>query len=116
NLAIAPRRRISAPMWGTQPSDTPAFLINQDGHIIPRDLAEFIGERAKLRRCLDIAPEDDEAPRLRLPEKALLVFRELQTGTAVNGGPDRHYFGLTRQACPFAFNSVQSVCAADLSR
>src|SRR5436190_23098346 len=66
-------RRVVRPVRRGKPLHPPALLIDQNGRLAPERVAHAVGERPKLIRCLNIALEDDETPRVYVAEQSAFV-------------------------------------------
>ena len=79
--------RIGQPFRRFHPRDPPAFLIDRDQQAVPSvQVAQTVGQRAKLGAAFDIAAEHDIARRVRVLEKGALVSGQGQTGQAEDSG------------------------------
>ena len=127
--AIGAPRRIGRPVRRSHALDAPALLVDQDRGVAADGLAQRRGERRQLRRRLDVALEEDEAPRRRGTEEGVLLGREHRAGAAGDEGARRHcgrkrritrglagaggvQFLATKQGPPAALSFVQSSVAS----
>ena len=73
-LQIGVAGRVFGPVRRPHPLDPSALLVDQDWRIRVADRgAQFIRQRPHLIRRVDVAPEQDEAPRLLVAVKGDLV-------------------------------------------
>src|SRR5690606_26037090 len=88
--------RIFRPVGRSHALDPAAFLIDEDRRVRPPDgFPQSAAERRHLRRALDIALEENEAPRPRLLEEGGLVGGQLVAGAAGNKGAGGHLRALS---------------------
>ena len=81
---------IGSPMRRTQALDTPALLIDQHRSRAPDTIAKLGHQAGDLGRRLDIAPEQYQAPGLRLAQKHMLARGQAKAGAAADEGSGRH--------------------------
>jgi hypothetical protein len=99
-----------------------ALLIDQDRGMSPDNVAKMVRQRLHLRRSIDVALEEDEAPWIALAKERDLVGCEHQPAAAADECADRHRAAdaascrRTRQSfSPAAIRSLHSFVAAFLS-
>jgi len=113
--AVGSARRIAPPMGRAEPLDATAFLIDQHGRIGAADAgAQGLGQPPDLVGRIDIALEQDEAPRLDVPIERPLLGRQGLTRASQDGGVGRHF---TKQFLPAALSlSQKAVASARLAK
>jgi hypothetical protein len=110
-FAIGAAGRILFPMGGSKAGDAAALLVDQDRGVGAADrVAQRLGQGQGLLGRVDIALEQDEAPRLHVPEEVFFLARQSQAGAAEDrGGGAAH---LTKQDLPAAEIASQNALAA----
>jgi hypothetical protein len=72
--SVGSPRRINRPMRRSEALYAATLLINQDRRAAAERIAHLVDQTAQLLRRSDVAPEQDESPRLRLTEKSALAI------------------------------------------
>ena len=78
--AIGGAGRIGRPMRRPEPLHPAALLVDQDGRIAAEFMESFTNKISDLSLVLNVALEQDQAPRTGLAQKRALVRRQRQAG------------------------------------
>ena len=106
--AVGAAGRILGPVRRAEPLHPAALLIDEDRRMPADRLAQGRGQGPDLRRALDVALEQDEAPGPGVAEKGDLVLRQGRSGAAQDTGAVGHR---TKQLFPAAFSLSQKAWA-----
>lgn len=105
-LHLVERRQVGVPMRRPHPLHPAALLVDQDRRLAAQRLAKIGGQAAQLIGRLDVAGEEDEAPRVGVAEERRLVAAEPGAfGAEDRGGGHRTTTGM--QAASSATSAEQ---------
>ncbi len=82
--------RIGRPMRRRQPLHPAALLIYEDGRVPADGVAKLRRQSGNLRRIVDIAPEQDQAPGRALPQERFLLEADAGSGESGDERARRH--------------------------
>src|SRR5262249_54436812 len=88
--------------------DTTAFLVDQHGRITPDSLAKRLSQARNLRGRFNVACEDNEAPRIALPQERAFRRRQACASNSSNESACRHRRGLPSVPIPNFANASAS--------